>query len=337
VSHPAAPRSRVASALLAVYVIWGSTYLGIRLVVTGGLPALPAMGVRFLASGAVLMTILRLRGGPGALRLTRDQLRSVAVVGVLMLVVGNGFVAVAEQTVPSGLAALLVSMTPIWLVVLAALIGTRTRGLTWAGTVIGFAGTAVLARPGAHGGGVAWWGVALVLCASFGWAVGSLASGRLPMPKDPIVAASYQMLVGGTLMLVVGCTTGMLGYGLGGVPLRDVDLAAVPASAWLGLVYLFTFGSLVAYTCFYWLLRNAPIQLVSTYAYVNPVVAVLLGWALLDEQVTGAELIGGAIAVLGVAVVITSERRPRAATIQDRVGSGAGGNRRSEGGDDSQV
>ncbi len=308
-------RGKVIAALGAVYVIWGSTYFAIRLVVTGGLPALPAMGARFIASGLLLVAILRARGGPGSAGLSRAQLPGVLTVGVLLLFVGNGFVAVAEQTVPSGLAALLISMTPLWLVVFSAMLGSRTRTLTWLGTVIGFAGTAILARPGAHGGGIAWWGVALLLTASAGWAIGSLISGRVPMPSNPFVSAAYQMLFGGALMLVLGSGVSLLGYGLGGVPMREVDVGAVPVSAWLGLAYLVTIGSLVGYTCYYWLLRNAPIHLVSTYAYVNPIVAVLLGWGLLSEEVSGAELLGGAVAVVGVAVVITSERRPRPAAV----------------------
>lgn len=302
------PRTlRIAGAMLLVYVIWGSTYLGIRLVVTGGLPALPAMGARFLVAGTALLVALRLRGGPGSVRIERRQVLPLIGIGTLLLFLGNGFVAVAEQIVPSGLAALLVSTTPIWLVVLSALVGTRTRAVTWAGTLVGFAGTAVLARPGGHEG-VAWWGVALILCASLGWSVGSFASGRLPLPANPFVSAGAQMIVGGFLMLSVGTVTGMLGYGLGGVPLRDVHLAAVPLSAWGALAYLTLVGSLVAYTSYYWLLRNAPLQLVSTYAYVNPVVAVFLGWLVLREEITDAELVGGGIAVLGVALVISSER-----------------------------
>jgi len=313
--HPASPL-RIGVALGAVYLIWGSTYLGIRVVVLGGLPALPFMGARFLLSGTVLCLVLRARRGPGALAVTRRQLAGTALISVLLLFIGNGFVAVAEQNLPSGLAALLVSMTPLWLVVFSTALGSRSRPATWLGIAVGFTGTAVLARPGAHEGAIAWWAVALVLSASLGWSIGTISSGRIAMPADPFVSAAYQMLFGGGAMALVGTSAGLLGFGLGGPAIRNVDLAAVPASAWFGLAYLVTFGSLVAYTSYYWLLRNAPLQLVSTYAYVNPVVAVILGWLILHETVSVAERVGGAIAVLGVAIVITSERRGRRPVVQ---------------------
>jgi drug/metabolite transporter (DMT)-like permease len=299
---------RVAVALGTVYLVWGSTYLGIRVVVTSGLPPMMSMGSRFLAAGAVLAAVLAARRGRAALRLGRAEVLSSAVVGLLLLLMGNGLVSVAERTVPSGLAALLVATTPLWLVVLGATVGRRTRtgrrpavrAATWVGTLVGFAGTAVLARPGSTAGAVAWWGLALILTSTFCWALGSLLSGRLRMPQDLFVGAAYQMVIAGVVMLLVGLVAGEA---------RGLDLAAVPPRGWVALVYLATAGSLLAYTAYYWLLGNAPLQLVSTYAYVNPVVAVLLGWWLLDEAVTPAVVAGGAVALAGVAIVITSERR----------------------------
>jgi drug/metabolite transporter (DMT)-like permease len=285
-------------ALLAVYLIWGSTYLAIRVVVTHGIPPLLGMGVRFLAAGLLLAAVLRLRRGPGALRITSAQLRASAVVGVLLLFGGNGFVAVAEQVLPSGLAALLVSTTPLWLVVLGLLVGEPARRASVVGTLVGFAGTAVLARPGGTGGG-AWWGSALILLATACWASGSLYSRHQVSPADPFVASAYQMLVGGAALTLTGLATGEG---------SRLDLGAVPAQGWWALGYLVIVGSLVAYTAYFWLLGNAPLQLVSTYAYVNPVVAVALGWALLDEQVSLPVLVGGALAVAGVVIVISSER-----------------------------
>jgi drug/metabolite transporter (DMT)-like permease len=289
----------VVVALLAVYVIWGSTYLAIRVVVTHGLPPLLGMGVRFLVAGLLLAAVLRLRGGAGSLRVTSAQLRSAAVVGVLLLFGGNGFVAVAEQILPSGLAALLVSTTPLWLVVLGLLTGERARRASVAGTLVGFAGTAVLARPGGQGGGVAWWGAAIVLFATLCWASGSLYSRHQPRPADPFVSSAYQMLIGGLVLSLAGLARGEA---------ARVDPASVPAAGWWALAYLVVVGSLVAYTAYFWLLGSAPLQLVSTYAYVNPVVAVALGWALLGERVTVPVVVGGALAVAGVVIVITSER-----------------------------
>jgi drug/metabolite transporter (DMT)-like permease len=285
-------------ALLAVYLIWGSTYLAIRVVVTHAVPPLLGMGVRFLAAGLLLAAVLRLRGGAGSLRVTAVQLRASAIVGVLLLFGGNGFVAVSEQVLPSGLAALLVSTTPLWLVVLGLFVGERPRRASIAGTLVGFAGTAVLARPG-QGGGVAWWGAALILFATACWASGSLYSRRQPSPADPFVASAYQMLIGGAALVVAGLATGEAGR---------LDVGSVAAAGWEALAYLVVVGSLVAYTAYFWLLGNAPLQLVSTYAYVNPVVAVALGWALLGERVSLPVLVGGALAVAGVVIVISSER-----------------------------
>ncbi len=289
----------VVVALLAVYLIWGSTYLAIRVVVTNDLPPLLSMGVRFLVAGLLLGAGVRLRAGRGALRATRRQLLTAAVVGVLLLCGGNGFVALAERTVPSGLAALLVSTTPLWIVVLGLAAGERARRWSLVGTLVGFAGTAVLARPGSAGA-VAWQGVALILVATLSWACGSLYSRRHPAPVDAFAAAAYQMVFGGAALLLGGLVIGEAGY--------VDDLGAVPAEGWWALLYLLTAGSLVAYTAYFYLLGNAPLPLVTTYAYVNPVVAVALGWALLAEPVTAQVVVGGALAVAGVVIVISSER-----------------------------
>jgi len=267
-------------------------------VVTSHVPALLGMGVRFLVAGMLLSAGVRLRAGRGALRVTRRQLGTAAVVGVLLLCGGNGLVALAERDVPSGLAALLVSTTPLWIVVLGSAVGERPRALSILGTLVGFAGTAVLVRPGGSGS-AAWQGVALILVGTACWATGSLYSRRRESPANPFAAAAYQMLFGGAALVAGGLVLGEAG---------DVDLAAVPASGWWALAYLVTIGSLVAYTAYFWLLANAPLQLVTTYAYVNPVVAVALGWALLAEPVTAQVVVGGALAVAGVIVVITSER-----------------------------
>ncbi len=298
-----APALAVAAALLTVYLVWGSTYLGIRVVVTNELPPLLSMGVRYAVAGALLLGILVARGGRAAVRVDRREFLGSLVVALLLLLGGNGLVAVAEQTVPSGLAALLVATTPLWLVVIGSAVGRRTRTATWVGTLVGFSGTAILARPGAQGGGVQWWGAVVILVATFCWATGSLLSGTLRLPRNLVVGVAHQMWSGGVVMTAVGLIAGEA---------RGLDLGTVPPQGWLALLYLTVVGSLVAYTAYVWLLGNAPLQLVATYAYVNPVVAVGLGWALLDEQVTAAVVVGGAVAVLGVAVVITSERRPAA-------------------------
>jgi drug/metabolite transporter (DMT)-like permease len=302
-ASPAPARSLgagVVVALLTVYLIWGSTYLAIRVVVTHGIPPLLGMGLRFLLAGALLAGVLAVRRGPRALRISRAQIVTSAVVGVLLLFGGNGFVAVAEQALPSGLAALLVSTTPLWLVVLGLITGDRARVASVVGTLIGFAGTAVLARPGGSGGAPLW-AVGLILLATLCWASGSLFSRRRPDPANAFVASAYQMLIGGAVLTVVGLARG---------DAARFDVSAVPPAGWWALAYLVVVGSLVAYTAYFWLLGNAPLQLVSTYAYVNPVVAVILGWLLLGEQVSLPVVIGGALAVVGVAVVISAERSP---------------------------
>ncbi len=285
-------------ALGTVYVVWGSTYLGIRVMVRY-LPPMVAMGTRFVLAGLIMAAGVRLLGGPGALRVSRRQLASAALVGVLLLTVGNGAVAVAEQTVPSGLAALLVAAMPLWLVALRALSGDRPHRLTVVGTLVGFVGIAVLARPGSAGGGVHAWGALVILLGTISWATGTFLSPRLAMPASPFVATTYEMLAAGAAMLAIATVSHEF---------AGLQLDQVPAQGWWALAYLTLVGSIVAFTAFVWLTQNAPLSLVSTYAYVNPVVAVLLGWLLLAEPLTAAIVAGGALAVVGVALVVRSER-----------------------------
>ncbi len=293
------PAWQVWLALGTVYLVWGSTYLGIRVMVRY-LPPMVAMGARFVVAGTLMATGVRLLTGRRALRVSARQLGSAALVGVLLLTCGNGAVAVAEQTLPSGLAALLVAAMPLWLVALRALFGDRPRRLTVVGTLVGFAGIAVLARPGSAGPDVKAWGAIVVLVGTLSWAIGTFLSPRLDMPGSPFVATTYEMLAAGAVMLLVALVSGEL---------RGLDLAAVPAEGWWALAYLIVVGSIVAFTAFVWLTRSAPLSLVSTYAYVNPVVAVLLGMLLLSEPLTAAVVAGGSLAVLGVAIVVRSERR----------------------------
>jgi len=292
-------------ALVTVYLVWGSTYLAIRVVVESA-PPLLAMGVRFVLAGALMAAFLALRSGPGILRVSWRQLGSAGLVGVLLLLCGNGAVAVAEQTVPSGLAALLVAATPLWLVCLRLAAGDRPRAWSLAGTVLGFLGIAVLARPGGHGGDVEAWGVALVVGATIAWAIGSFFSSRLPMPPNPFVATMWEMTVGGTLMVAAAVGRGEL---------TGFSVAEVEPEAWAWLGYLVVFGSLAAFTAYVWLLHNAPISLTATYAYVNPVVAVILGALILAEPVTTAIVVGGSVVVVGVGLVVSSERPRREAPV----------------------
>jgi drug/metabolite transporter (DMT)-like permease len=291
------------SALTIVYLLWGSTYLGIRVLV-GFVPPLLAMGTRFLCAGILLAAFLAIRHGPGILRVPPRRALSAAMVGVLLLALGNGGVAVAEQTVPSGLAALLVAEVPLWLVCLRLLARDTPRRATLAGTALGFAGIAILALPGSHPAGTALWGILMIIGATICWASGSFATPRVPMPSHPVVATAYEMLTAGAVLMVLGAATGETGR---------VRLSAIPPRAWLALAYLIVFGSLVAFSAYVWLLGNVPLSLVATYAYVNPVVAVILGALILGEQVTPPILIGGAVVVAGVGLVVSVERPRRRA------------------------
>ena len=319
-ARPAAPTAvAVWTALVTVYLVWGSTYLAIRVVVDTA-PPLLAMGARFLAAGLLLAAFLLVRRGRSALRVTRRQLGGAALVGILLLLCGNGGVAVAEQTVPSGIAALLVAATPLWLVVLRRLARDRIARLTLVGTLVGFVGIAVLVLPGGltspDGSPVRAWGLVVVVVAAACWALGSFLSSRIPMPGDAFVATTWEMLAGGVGLLLSGSVSGEL---------ADLDLGAVSGAAWAWLAYLVLVGSLVAFSAYVWLLAHAPISLTATYAYVNPVVAVLLGALVLGEPITAAVVAGGAVVVLGVGLVVTSERPGRRGTPPEPqpVGGGA--------------
>jgi drug/metabolite transporter (DMT)-like permease len=285
-------------ALAIVYVVWGSTYLAIRVMVRD-LPPFLSAGTRFMTAGALLGVVLRVRLGPGTLRVTRRQLAGAAVLGLLLPAIGNGLVSVGEQHVPSGIAALLIAVVPLWVIVLRTLSGDRPRSATWIGVVVGFVGLAVLVLPTADSGSVRVVGIALVVLAAVGWATGSWLQPRLTLPANPFVAAVYEMLAGGLILVVAALVTGEAG---------DVELADVGASSIVAWIYLVLVGAMVAYTAYVWLLNHAPLSLVATYAYVNPVVAVFLGWLLLSEPITGAIVAGGAIIVLGVAIVVSAER-----------------------------
>jgi len=303
---PPAAASRTAStaaiwtALVVVYLVWGSTYLGIRVVVET-MPPLVTMGVRFVLAAGLLGALIAARHGVRALRVTRRQAGAAGVLGVLLLVCGNGGVAIAEQTVPSGLAALLVAAMPLWLVAIRTLARDRPRPVSLAGTLLGFAGIALLTLPGSRPAAVELWGMLLIVAGTLGWATGSFLSPTLPLPTNPFVTAVWEMLLGGVAMLVLGSARGEL---------RGFSLGQVATEGWFALAYLTVIGSVVAFSAFAWLLANAPVGLISTYAYVNPVVAVLLGFLILGEPITGIILTGGGIVVLGVALVVSAERPP---------------------------
>ncbi|MEU3456624.1 EamA family transporter [Micromonospora sp. NPDC006766] len=296
------------TALLLVYVLWGSTYLGIRVAVES-LPPLTSAALRFAAAAGVLALVLRFRRGPGALRVDRRQLGSAALVGLLLLAGGNGLVVLAESgpagvALPSGIAALLVATVPLLVVLLRTLGGDRPRPWTFAGVTLGFVGLVLLVLPADGPGSVPVAGALTVVAGATAWSVGSFLSGRIRMPADPFVATVYEMAAGALALTVVGAARGEL---------ADFSPAEVTGRSWAALAYLMVAGSLVAFTAYVWLLHHAPISLVATYAYVNPVVAVALGALVAAEPITHQVLLGGAVIVAGVAVVVSTERPGRSA------------------------
>ncbi|MEU8286068.1 EamA family transporter [Micromonospora sp. NPDC048905] len=297
------------TALIVVYLLWGSTYLAIRIAVET-LPALLSAALRFAVAGLILAVVLRLRRGPGALRVDLRQLGSAALVGVLLLAGGNGLVVLAESgppgvAVPSGIAALLVATVPLLVVLLRTGTGDRPPIWTFAGVTLGFVGLVLLVLPAGSADAVPLLGALTVVVGAVAWSVGSFLSGRIRMPADPFVATVYEMVAGALVLAVVAAGRGEL---------ADFHPAAVSTRSWLALGYLMVAGSLVAFTAYVWLLHNAPISLVSTYAYVNPAVAVALGALLVAEPITAQVLLGGAVIVAGVALVVSTERPRRVGT-----------------------
>lgn len=289
-------------ALAVVYVVWGSTYLGIRFMVES-MPPLTSAGLRFAVAGVLLGAVLVAVRGWRVLRMTRAQLGTAVLLGFLLPAWGNGLVTVAEQQTASGLAALLIASVPLYIVLMRLVAGDRPRRSTLVGVAVGLAGLAVMllvARSDGSGGtaGAAWWGPWLVLLAALGWAAGSFAASRLPAPPNPFTLTAVEMVAGGVVMLIGGVLSG-----------ERLDLAAVTAPSWAGWTFLVTFGSIGAFSSYVFVLGRLPVSIVATYAYVNPVIAVLLGVLIAGERFAPAQLLGGALVVLAVVVVIVSERR----------------------------
>jgi drug/metabolite transporter (DMT)-like permease len=282
-----------------VYVVWGSTYLAIR-VVDETMPPLLTSAVRFAVAGAIVYAVLLVRGGRAAVRVTRAQLASCAVIGGLLVTGGNGLVMVGELHVPSGVAALIIASVPLWIVLYRRLGGERVAGGTLAGVAVGFAGVALLLLPGGSGGHVQLVSLLVVCCAAPCWALGSYLSGRRPLPANPFLSTALQMMLGGAITLVAAVARGEFGH---------VHLGSFSGRSLAGFAYLIAIGSLVAFTAYVWLLQHAPVSKAATYAYVNPVIAIFLGWAILSEQVTGTVLAGAAIVVASVAGIVRRESR----------------------------
>jgi len=297
----AAPRQLfVVVALGIVYVVWGSTYLAIRIVVQD-LPPLASASWRFLCAGLLLGAGIAIFKGWRQLRVTWRELMGCAAVGLMLPALGNGLVVVAEHRgAPSGVAALLVAAVPLWVIVYRVAAGDRPNARTIAGVLFGFAGLVGLIAASGLGGDVDIGACLIVVVATIFWSFGSWSSPRLPLPRNPFVMAVYEMLGGAAALFLMAAVSG-----------EHLLPEAAPADSWLAWAYLVVFGSVVAFTSYVWVLSVAPISLVATYAYVNPVVAVFLGWLILSEPITLAIVLGGGVVVASVALVIAAERPSR--------------------------
>ena len=296
-AHREAPAVMVWTALWIVYIVWGSTYLAIRVVVDTMPPFLSA-SARFGAAGAIVWLFLRWRRGREAMAVSGRQVAGCALVGGLLVAGGNGLVMVSERTVPSALAALVIASVPLWVVLYRRVAGERVAWITLLGVFVGFVGIALLLLPGSGGDRGTALGLILVFCAAPCWALGSFLSKRVELPDDPFLSTAFQMMLGGGVCLLLGSITGEL---------PDVDPARFSSDSLIAFVYLILIGSLVAFTAYVWLLQHAPISKVATYAYVNPVIAIFLGWAILSETITATMFAGAAIVVGSVAAIVRQE------------------------------
>jgi len=290
VSH----RAQVWVALWIVYIVWGSTYLGVELA-GETIPALFGAGVRFTIVGLIVCGIVIWRRGLRALKVRRVELASAALVG-LLLPGANSILFLTEQKVPIGLTSLIIASVPLWVLLFRLAAGERPDRIGSLGLLVGFVGIVVLVRPGGGSGSLGY--LLLTVLAAISWALGSFLSPRMAVPRDALVATGYETLVGGLVLGLIGLATTS--------PSR-LDPSGWSSRSIFGLVYLILIGSVVGYTAYAWLLGNAPIAQVSTYAYVNPVIAIALGVIVLDESVTARIIAGAVLILIAVAIVVRRE------------------------------
>jgi drug/metabolite transporter (DMT)-like permease len=286
--------------LVVVWIVWGSTYIGI-LFATETVPPFLAMGTRFLAAFAIMLVLTGLLRGWSALRVTRREFASASFMGVALLGVGLGTVGLAKDYVPTGVMALIIASTPLTIVIWRVLTRDRPAPLTLVGVVVGLAGIGWMLLPGGTrpvsgtDGDVVFWSLMILISATI-WATTSFFSARLPKPADSFTLTTYELLSGGIALTFVGLVVG-----------ERIDFGSISARSWGGWIFLVTAGSVLAFSSFTWLINNAPISLASTYAYVNPAVAVLLGLLLYNEVLTSDVVIGLTVVLGGVILVVTGE------------------------------
>jgi drug/metabolite transporter (DMT)-like permease len=298
----------VIAAFIAIYLIWGSTYLGIRFAIET-IPPFTLSAVRFSLAGLIMLVAASVRGET---EITLPQFRTAAIVGALLML-ANSLVGVAEKRIPSGIAALLVAMTPLFMVLLEWMRpgGRKPTVLVAIGLLIGLGGVAALVGPASFGGGarIDRIGAATVIFGSLAWSAGAIYSRHAPKPKSGIMMAAVQMLVGGTFVGLLGLIRGEL---------TAFHLSQVSTRSFAAFGYLLVFGSLIGFTAFVYLLRVSTAARVATYAYVNPVVAVFLGWLLAGELISARMLIAASIIVTGVALITAAEGRAQNAPKPER-------------------
>lgn len=290
-------RTQILLAFAAVYIIWGSTYLAIRFAIET-LPPFLMVGTRFLVAGTIMYVWLRARGAP---KPRATDWRSAAIVGILMPVFGTGVVVWSEQKVPSGIASLLVAIEPLWIVLIQWGMrgGKRPGWMVIAGVAIGICGLYLLVNPAADARQGNLFAEGILLLAALSWALGSIYSKYKPQPQSKFIGTGMEMLVAGVVLMTAGLVTGEASH---------FSIAATSAKSWLALLYLITFGSIIAYTAYVWLLRVVAPTLVSTYAFVNPVVAVFLGWAFASEPLIARTIVAAAIIVGAVALITRGQK-----------------------------
>lgn len=296
--RPVATRLQLVLGFLCIYVVWGSTYLAIRVSIDT-IPPFMLGAIRFLVAGTLLYGFTRWRGAPAP---TRLEWRNSAIVGALLLFVGNGAVSWSEQRVSSGMASLIVSTVPLWLVLCEVAMGQRPSLAKWLGVAIGLAGVGLLVLPAdgnfSHAA-VDPMGAIVLSLGSLSWTVGSLFSRSAKLARPAALAIGMQMLTGGTMLLTLSLVAGEWSL---------PTLQAISGASVLGLLYLIVFGSLIGFSTYMWLLQVASPTAVGTYAYVNPVVAVLLGVLLLGERLPSQALVAMLVIVAGVAIVSLGDR-----------------------------
>ncbi len=296
---PRSGRSALIAGMLVLYVVWGSTYLGIRISVET-IPPLLSVAARFSISGLMLVGLLAMRGRIGALRMTRRDLGGAATAGIWMLAGGIGLITIAETRVPSGVAAVIASATALAVPVYRRLGGEHLRPLLVFGVLLGFAGVALLFLPGSQPAGVPIPWLALVAGSMLAWSSGSFYSRRLPQPADSVARAAAQMPAAGLVCAVAAVLRGEL---------ADLDLEMVSARSVAALLYLAVVSAL-AFTVYLWLLDTVPISIVTTHQFVNPVVAIALGVVVLGEVLEPVFVIGALSVVAAVVLVVRAETRP---------------------------